>query len=127
MRFMLDENVAASVGRKLEELGSDAQYIRDLIPAGSVDPLVAFVAEDFDAVLLSHDGDFKKIAPRIPDGQKTRFSRLSRIHLRCAEYNAADRLAKVFSFIQFEFHIAQKSKDRRMIIQIGQSYIRSER
>ena len=65
---MLDENVGASVGRKIAECGCECQYIRDLIPDGSVDQLVAFVAEDSHTILLSHDGDFKKIAPRIPDG-----------------------------------------------------------
>lgn len=86
MRFMLDENIAASVGKKLIDLGCQAQFIRDLIPAGSVDPLVAFVAEDNGAVLISHDGDFQKIANRIPKGQKSRFKSLSRIQLYCSEF-----------------------------------------
>ncbi|WP_394713492.1 DUF5615 family PIN-like protein [uncultured Roseibium sp.] len=124
---MLDENVAVSVCRKLTELGCEAQYIRDLIPQGSVDPLVAFVAEDRGTILVSHDGDFRKIAPRIPDGQKTRFGKLSRIQLRCAEYQAAQRIEKAFSFIEAEFAIAQINTDTRMIVQIGKSFIRSER
>ena len=127
MRFMLDENIAASVGRKFAELGCVAEYIRDLVPEGSVDPLVAFVAEDFGAILVSHDGDFQRIAPRIPQGQKRRFRKLSRIQLRCAEHQASQRIEKTFDFIRSEFQIAQRSQDNRMILQIGSSFIRSDR
>jgi predicted nuclease of predicted toxin-antitoxin system len=127
MRFILDENVAASVARMLSEHGFEVANIKELIPEGSVDQLVAFVAEDSHAVLVTSDGDFKKIAPRIPDGQRKRFRELSRIWLRCNEYQAAERIAKAMSFIQSEFSIAQESRDCRMILCIGQSYIRSER
>lgn len=127
MRFMLDENVAQSVSQKLTELGYNNNYIRDLIPEGSVDPLVAFVSEDRGAILVSHDGDFRKIAPRIPDGQKKRFKGLSRIQLRCPEFNAAARIEKAKSFIDFEFEIAKRQRDSRMILQIGESYLRSDR
>lgn len=127
MRFMLDENIALSVYKKLLELGAEAAFIRDLVPAGSVDPLVAYIAEESGAILLSHDGDFRKIAPRIPDGQRTRFKNLSRIQLRCAEFQAAQRIEKTFSFIQFEHQICTQQPDQRMILQIGQSFIRSER
>lgn len=62
MRFMLDENIANSASEFLKSLHFKVEYIRDLVPAGSVDPLVAFVAEDRNAVLVTHDGDFQKIA-----------------------------------------------------------------
>ena len=127
MRFMLDENVPRSAARLLEKLGFQVQYIRDLIPEGSVDPLVAFVAEDRSAILVSHDGDFQKIAPRIPDGQTRRFKTLSRIWLRCNEYQSATRLEKALSLIEAEFAHAQNSSDNRMLIWIGKSYIRTER
>lgn len=127
MRFMIDENVAASVCRKLRELGAEARYIRELIPEGSVDPLVAYVSQERSAILISHDGDFQKIAPRIPDGQKKRFKVLSRIQIACPEYQAADRIEKAYSFILAEYEIAQASNDKRMILQIGASFIRSNR
>ncbi|WP_093034333.1 DUF5615 family PIN-like protein [Roseovarius azorensis] len=127
MRFMLDENVPMSAKRYLLSTDYEVEFIRDLIPEGSVDPLVAFVAEDHKAVLVSHDGDFQKIAPRIPDGQKTRFKKLSRIWLRCNEYQTADRLKKAMSLIEAEFNIAEHNRDARMQIWIGNTYIRTER
>lgn len=127
MRFMLDENVPNSAKKFLESTGYDVEFIRDLLPEGSVDPLVAFVAEDQKSVLVSHDGDFQKIAPRIPNGQKARFKKLSRIWLRCNEFQSAQRLEKAMSLIATEFEIAEASADKRMQIWIGNSYIRTER
>lgn len=127
MRFMLDENVARSVQNQLIKMGHDAQYIRDIIPQGSADPLVAFVSEDYEAVLISHDGDFKTISPRIPDGQRKRFRSLSRIHLQCAEYQASQRLEKAISLISHEFDIAQNSHDKRMMIVLSTAFIKSVR
>ena len=124
---MLDENVPTSAKRFLEGAGFKVEYIRDLIPEGSGDPLVAFVAEDQGAVLVSYDGDFKKIAPRIPDGQKTRFKKLSKIWLRCNEYQSAQRLEKALDLLKSEFTLAQRSTDKRMHLSIGMSYIRTER
>lgn len=116
-----------SAKKFLESTGYDVEFIRDLLPEGSVDPLVAFVAEDQKSVLVSHDGDFQKIAPRIPNGQKARFKKLSRIWLRCNEFQSAQRLEKAMSLIATEFEIAEASADKRMQIWIGNSYIRTER
>jgi predicted nuclease of predicted toxin-antitoxin system len=127
MRFMLDENVANSVSEFLKAGGFEVEYIRSLVPTGSVDPLVAFVAEDHHAILVSHDGDFQKIAPRIPDGQRRRFRELSRISLRCQEFRAAERLEKALSLIHAEFQLAQGNRDKRMHLTIGDSYIRTDR
>ena len=127
MYFMLDENVPASVAEVLKKLGHKAEFLREYIATGSPDPVVATVSQEFNAVLISTDGDFKKIAPRIPDGQKTRFKKLSRVHLRCGGRQAAQRLEKAMSFIEAEFEIANNSTDRRMLLEIGKSYIKSNR
>lgn len=127
MRFMLDENVPVSVSDALGELGHDIEYVRDLLPAGAVDPLVAALAEEDHRILVSFDGDFQTISPRIPVGQKARFRRLSRIWLRCTEFQAAQRLQRAMTFIEAEFAIATAAADTRMLLQIGSSFIRSDR
>lgn len=124
---MLDENVPMSAKRFLETTGYEVTFIRELIPQGSVDQLVAFVAENQDSILLSFDGDFQKIAPRVPDGQKSRFKKLSRIWLRCSELQSARRIEKAFELIQSEFELSRQQSDRRMLIWIGDSYIRTNR
>jgi hypothetical protein len=91
------------------------------------DPLVATVSEEEAAILVSSDGDFEKIAPRILHGQRARFRRLSRIWLRCTEPQAAQRMEKGLDFIQAEYDLAQTLIDKRVNIWISNSYFRTNR
>ncbi|NBC34834.1 MAG: hypothetical protein GVY13_19355 [Alphaproteobacteria bacterium] len=124
---MLDENIPGSVAEELMKLGHQAGLIRSHLFEEAGDLAVARISESRDAVLISFDRDFQSIAPRIPDGQKRRFRKLSRIWLRCSEYQAPQRLRKAMSFIEAEQEIALNSRDRRMLLEIGSSYIRSNR
>jgi predicted nuclease of predicted toxin-antitoxin system len=93
----------------------------------SPDPIVATVSENEEAILVSSDGDFRAIAPRIPDGQKKRFRKLSRITLKCNPAQAAQRISAAMSLIESEYEIAQNSHDPRMMIIVSNSYIRTDR
>jgi predicted nuclease of predicted toxin-antitoxin system len=127
MRFMLDENVPVSVAVRLGALGHQAEFIRDYIPQGSPDPLVATVAEKLEAILVSFDGDFEKIAPRIPQGERARFRHLSRIWMRCKEPDGADRIEAGIELIQSEYEIAQDKEDSRMFFWVGGNYLKTHR
>lgn len=124
---MLDEMVPVSVARTLQRNGHTAEFIRDYTPPGSPDPLVATISEEMNAVLVSFDGDFQKIAPRVPDGQRRRFKRLSRIWMRCSEYQSAQRLERALQLIESEYILARTVPDSRMIIWIANEYIRTNR
>jgi predicted nuclease of predicted toxin-antitoxin system len=124
--FILDENIPLSVQTMLKAHGHAAPFIREFAPEGSPDPLVATISEQMNAILISFDGDFDKIAPRIPDGQKARFRRLSRIHMQCAEYQSAQRLEKALSLVETEYAMAQSARSR-MLIYISKSFIKTNR
>ena len=93
MRILLDQNVPDSVAAVFEDRGHTVLYLRDVLAPDSPDEIVAAFSEAEDAVLVSLDGDFKRIAPRIPNSQRRRFRRLSRIALRqaCQGLDAACR------------------------------------
>lgn len=124
---MLDENIPILVAEELRELGHEAVTIRDFAYRKTDDEAVGELAEDLEAVLITADRDFQSIAPRIPDGQRRRFRKLSRIWLRCTASRSGERLRKAMSFIEAEHDIALNSRDRRMLLEIGTSYIRSNR
>ena len=124
---MLDENVPADVAEMLEKLGHKAEFIRDYVPPGSADPLVATVTQELNAVLVSFDGDFQTIAPRVPYGQRNRFRKLSRIWMRSSEPDAAKRIEGSIALIESEFALAQLRSDRRMLMQIATSFLRTDR
>jgi predicted nuclease of predicted toxin-antitoxin system len=127
MHFILDENVPMDVADMLMGHGHVAEFIRDYVPPGAPDPLVATVAQELNAVLISFDGDFQSIAPRVPHGHRARFRTLSRIWMRCDEPAAAGRLAHALSLVQSEFDLAQQRADTRMLMWVGSSYLRTDR
>ena len=126
MRFLLDENVPNSVAAVLEDHGHEVSSVRDIMPVASPDPVVATISEERDAILVSHDKDFRSIAPRV-HMSRARFRRLSRIALKCNEPQDAQRVEKAMSLIEAEYEIARQSEDSRMIITIANGYIRTER
>jgi hypothetical protein len=127
MRFVLDENVPQAVADMLVQHGHQIEWIRGYVPPGSADPLVATVSEELQAILISFDGDFEKIAPRIPKAERRRFRKLSRIYMCCGEPQAAERLRKALDLVMSEHALAQTQSDSRMNIWISKGFVRTNR
>lgn len=97
------------------------------IPEGTEDPIVAKTSQNLGAILLTDDSDFRKIVARRPNGERRRFRKLSRVHLACKHSQAVNRLTTSISLIEFEYEIAQKMADRRMIIEVQTTQIKTIR
>ena len=126
MRFFLDHCVPHSVATVLTAKGHEALFLSDHGPEDSPDPVVATISEELGAVLVSNDKDFRTLAARISMGRR-RFKRLSRIALRCREPKAAARMEEALSLIEFEYALAQTKRDKRMIVEILDTVIRTIR
>ena len=100
---------------------------KDKVPEGTQDPIVAKVAQDLSAILLTDDSDFKTIVKRRPDGQKRRFRKLSRVNLDCKHFQVVKRLEAAISLIEFEYEIAQGRQDKRMIVDLKPTIMRTHR
>jgi len=101
-------------------------FLREKLATNSPDELVAAVAEGNDAILVSLDGDFKKIAQRHGVGQRA-FRKLSLIKLSCRESLAAKRIHLSMSLILHEWEYSAGTTDRRIFIEIGDAVIRTVR
>jgi hypothetical protein len=110
----------------LVDAGHEVVLLGQQLAPDSPDPLVAAISQMNDAVLVSMDGDFPSLAPRAGIGQR-RFRRLSRIALRCSEPRAAGRIKAAMSLIEHEWTVALSSSDKRMIVEIGTTHIRTIR
>ena len=58
---------------------------------------------------------------------RRRFQRLSRVALKCPAARAAQRIGAALTLIEHEWQLAQGSPDKRVIIEIGPSFIRTIR
>lgn len=118
-----------SVCKFLEKRGHKVARLAEKLPPDSPDPMVAAYASRKNAVLLSFDGDFNKIAPRLPKGARKRFGKLSRIHMAVKGPTAHVRMSAAISLIEFEWAESAKLEDdsRRMWIVIQPTGIKTNR
>lgn len=85
------------------------------------------MSEENEAILVALDADMRKLARRRGVG-KNRFRRLSLIKLSCRESRAAERVRLAMSLIEHEWQVGiQQASDRRLFVEIGDSFIRTER
>jgi predicted nuclease of predicted toxin-antitoxin system len=127
MEFFIDENAPDAIGRFLRSKGYVVVFLRERIPRGSPDTLVAAVAEANSAILVTFDSDFKALISRTGIGQR-RFRTLSLIRFeKCRESQAAKRIEAALSLIEHEWDIGGEREDRRLFVVITSNTIRTHR
>lgn len=124
MLLLIDENVPKSVADFCAARGHEVRYVRDLLPAGTPDPVVARIGDRLSAIVVTWDRDFDAIVKRVPDGNKNAFRRLGRISFRCSEPRGIALLAKYIEHIELNYRLAHETPDFRMIVQIQESGIK---
>jgi predicted nuclease of predicted toxin-antitoxin system len=127
-RTFLDASVPDSVGEVLGQRGHVVIYHRDVLPEKTPDPVVAAAALANDAILVAIDHDMKQLAQRYgmtPRGD--RFARLSLIRLCCDEVLASKRLSHAMTFVEHEWAVSEEKAARRMWVDIGAHFLRSNR
>jgi predicted nuclease of predicted toxin-antitoxin system len=121
--FAIDENVDVKVGELLLARGHQVEFVRDWLGQGTKDQAVAFAADRQQAIVVTHDKDFKALAQRAPNGSRAQYKALGRISLRCREARARSRLTQLIDFIEYDFDRSRKLGDRRVIVSITESTI----
>ncbi len=117
--LLIDENVPESVTQFLRDRGHTIYYVRDLLLAGSPDPIVATAGDRLAAVVVTwNHRDFKKLAARVPKGGQARLRRLGRMNFRCAESKGRQRVEQVIDIIEAEYERAERRRDKRLLIDV---------
>ncbi len=119
MVLLVDENVPASVTQFFRERGHEVHLVWDLFPRGTADPVIGKLGDEQAAVVVTwNHRDFKKLAARVPVGQRRRFRRLSLISFRCRESLGRRRAEELIEFIEFAYEQAQRRRDKRLLVEI---------
>jgi predicted nuclease of predicted toxin-antitoxin system len=124
MTLLIDENVPNSVAQFFIDRGHSVSYVRDVLPAGTPDPVVARIGDRLSAIVVTWDRDFETIIKRVPPGNKNAFRRLGRISFKCSEPKGRALLERWINMIELHFAQCLEEKDFRMIVQIQESGIK---
>jgi predicted nuclease of predicted toxin-antitoxin system len=122
----LDEGVPVNVGQTFELNGHEIISFDDIVKRGSEDALVIIAAEANEAILVACDGDMKHIAKRRRFSNE-RFRYLNLIKLSCPEPMAHKRVAFAMSFIEHEWNVSAVKVARRLFVEIGTQFLRTNR
>ena len=118
MVLLIDENVPNSVVEFFKERGHEIHLVRERLPAGTPDPVIAVIGDRLSAIVVSWDRDFQRLVTRIPHGNKMRFRRLGRISFKCKETQGRALLEKWIDHIELHYEQCQTESDFRMIVEI---------
>ena len=121
MLLLIDENVPASVAEYFASRGHEVKFVRDLLPAGTPDPVIATVGDRLAAIVVTWDRDLETLVKRIPSGNRTKLRPLGRISFRCNEIRGRALLERWIGHIEFHYERASEEKNFRMIAQIQES------
>jgi predicted nuclease of predicted toxin-antitoxin system len=117
MHLLIDENVPTSVVDLFIARGHRVQLVRDVLPAGTPDPVVAKVGDQISAIVVTWDRGFDQLVSRVPIGGKAAFRRLGRISFSCDPVKARRLLEQWIETI--EGHYSRRAEaGERMIVQV---------
>jgi predicted nuclease of predicted toxin-antitoxin system len=127
-KVLLDEGAPVPVAAPFLSRGHEVIYYSDVLEPGAKDSVVCYTAIINKAILIVIDRDVKQLARRFgaPD-KNNKFPQLNLIYVCCNEVLAAKRLAHAMSFIENEWNITCEKVARRLWVDIGPHYLRSNR
>lgn len=120
MPLLIDENVPESVAVFFRDQGHDVMYVRKVLAAGTADPVVAAIGNQYSRIIVTWDRDYKKLVQRVG----RRFRKLGRISFHCKETRGAYLAEKYIKFIELAYEQAMQETDFRMIIQVHETGIK---
>jgi predicted nuclease of predicted toxin-antitoxin system len=125
MRLLIDENVPRSVAEFFESRGHEVEYVKDLFPARTPDPVIAVIGDRLSAVVVTWDKDFDSLVSRVPAGNKAAFRKLGRISFSCREPRGLALAQRWMPSIEFHYAQALERPDLRMIVQVMEGGFKS--
>ena len=124
MRLLIDENVPEGVAELFRQRNHQVIYVRDTFGKSTPDHVIAAMDDRMEAVVVTWDADFKRLIGRAPMGSKAAFRKLGRISFKCSYPQGRARAEEFIEYIEREFQLMKTRADRRLLLEIGNSYFR---
>jgi len=115
---LIDECMPAAQFREFfEARGYTVYTVGEYLPKGSEDDVVLAAAAACGAIVVTNDGDFRRLLDKAP-GSRGRLKRAGRIVFACDHSKAIHRLGALIDDIEREYREAVQHK-RRFLVRIS--------
>lgn len=115
MRLLIDENVPRSVAEVFRAHGHEILFVKYVLGEGTPDPAIAQHAEAINAIVVTwNHKHFQRWVTRATQGQR----QAGRISFKLDEARGAQRAEQCMELIEAEYALAQRRKDKRVLIEI---------
>jgi hypothetical protein len=116
---LIDLNVADDVVDVIRQRGHRVTFARDELLPTAPDEEIAKLADDLGAVVLTWDKDFSRLISRTFFGSPPPHRHAGRISFVGCRYEIGRRrLERYIELIELEWALAQRRRDRRLIVTI---------
>jgi hypothetical protein len=116
---LIDLNVADDVVDVIRQRGHRLVFVRDELRPTAPDEAIADLADRLAAVVLTWDKDFSRLISRTVFGSPATYRHAGRISFVGCRYEIGRRrLERYIELIELEWGLAQRRRDRRLIVTI---------
>lgn len=118
MELLIDENVPEAVTEFLRSRGHNIEMVRNVLPVGTEDPVVATVGNRFSKTIVTWDKGFDKAArPRQKNTQQnqTRYRKLGQIVLDCKYAQGLDVLQEHIEIVE-TYYATALAKNKKLLV-----------
>lgn len=115
-----------SVGNVLAAAGHEVIFHRDALADGTKDPVVCQTALANEAILVAVDKDMKQLTKRFGVTDE-RFKNLSMVFCGCSIPMSSARISQALSLIQHEWGYSKQKVGRRLLVEISNHQITTQR
>jgi predicted nuclease of predicted toxin-antitoxin system len=125
MRFLIDEDVPASVGAFLRERHHEVLFVAELFGKSTQDPIIVAGGDMIEAIVITHNRkDFDALVKKVPEGGRRHFRRLGLICLTCKQTRARQRVEECINLLEFQYQEIQRRGRGRLLADISDTGIR---
>jgi predicted nuclease of predicted toxin-antitoxin system len=129
MHFVTDEHISTRVVEFLRASGHEVVRVVEVFPPKTADHVIAAYADSIRAtVVTSNKKDFERFISRKAPERPRKYRHAGLITINCKTRRELDRLRDAFSLLEHEVKFAAKHlSDKRIILEIGEDFIRTHR
>lgn len=117
--IFVDENVPDDIANFLMRMDYEVHLVRDRFVAGTPDHVIAKAADEYGAVVLTYDSDYKRLAGWQLKSPPSRYPNMGLVILSGREEDGLALITSALPEIELMHALVQMRTDTRLLVEVG--------